>query len=230
MLFGWVKAIFSREQHRKDVAEALQNMKDFADGVISIDNFYRTFQEKKVYQDLLIHDKTRIMGYYAQDKKTGRFILNKKLPSDYNGLYSPEYFLTHPLISLNDKYEFYGMVRRYFWRRGDHGPLVKNEELKSFELMLKAQPKWICVRDENFLHELERNCPTESNRFKWYKQKYLELFRYERTPPEWVQSPEWPIVNGQPLVFKQQKEDGELVQYLFYQPQTLEETIVEQYY
>lgn len=229
-MLGWGKLYFGRKYHRKELKEALQNMKDFADGVTSIDDFYKLFQKNSVYQDLLIHDKTRTMGYYAQDKITGQFVFNKKLPSDYKGLYSPEYFASHSLISLNDKYEFYGMVRRYFWRRGDHSSLIKNKELKAFDLLLRAQPKWICVRDEDFLLEIKKSCPEESDQFKWYKNKFLELFRYEKIPPQWVQCPEWPIINGCPLFFKSQKEDGELVQYIFYDPRTSKEVILEQYY
>ena len=229
-MLGWVKLFFSKRHRRKELKEALQNMKDFADGVISINDFYKLFKKNLVYQDLLIHDKTRTMGYYAQDKITGQFVFNKKLPSDYKGVYSPEYFVSHSLVSLNDKYEFYGMVRRYFWRRGDHSALIKNEELKTFDLLLRAQPKWICVRDEAFLREIEKQCPKESNQFEWYKNKFLELFCYEKIPPKWAQYPEWPIVDGCPLYFKSQQEDGELVQYIFYDSRVSKEVIVEQYY
>ena len=48
-----------------------------------------------------------------------------------------------------------------------------------------------------------------------------------------IQSPEWPIVNGKPLVFRGQSKEkkyDERVFYYFYDPDTGEETVIEQMY
>lgn len=46
-------------------------------------------------------------------------------------------------------------------------------------------------------------------------------------------NPQWPIINGKPLVFKEQckeRKESELDKFFFYDPETGEETTVEQYY
>ena len=60
-----------------------------------------------------------------------------------------------------------------------------------------------------------------------------KLFRYDKTYPRWVQDPEWPIVNGKPLVFSHQskgKKGDERVYYYFYDPETQMETVIAQIY
>jgi 23S rRNA G2069 N7-methylase RlmK/C1962 C5-methylase RlmI len=64
---------------------------------------------------------------------------------------------------------------------------------------------------------------------QWCKSRIKELFKYDKKPPEWVQEPEWPIVNGQPLVFKNQKVDGSKFSYYFYDSNTQEEIEIIQY-
>ncbi len=59
------------------------------------------------------------------------------------------------------------------------------------------------------------------------------MFKYDTKPPRWIQDPEWPIIDGKPLIFKSQtkeKLDDERVYYTFYNPETKEEQIVCQFY
>ena len=63
---------------------------------------------------------------------------------------------------------------------------------------------------------------------KWIKNKIKQDFKYDKTPPRWVQDPEWPIVNGVPLIFKNQSKmtlDDERVYYTFYHPQKTDSTV-----
>jgi uncharacterized protein YwqG len=44
----------------------------------------------------------------------------------------------------------------------------------------------------------------------WLKEKIKTDFRYLKKQPKWLQSPEWPIGNGKPMVFLGQIDISEL--------------------
>lgn len=107
----------------------------------------------------------------------------------------------------------------------------------AYSFILDIQPSWVfCVDDQGIYDKILEEVPKDISKTKqiaWGKARIKELFRYEKTYPRWVQSPEWPIVNGKPLVFSHQskeKKDDERVYYNFYDPETKEETVVMQLY
>ncbi len=105
-----------------------------------------------------------------------------------------------------------------------------------YDMLISMQPSWLQVNDQSIIDKLLTNLPQGLPKVKqiaWGKQKLKEMFRYDKTYPRWIQGAEWPIKNGQPLVFSHQKKlakDDERVLYYFYDPQTKEEEIVEQLY
>ncbi len=106
-----------------------------------------------------------------------------------------------------------------------------------YDYMLRIQPSWLdIIDDQGIFDKIIAEAPADvskTKRIAWGKARLKELFRYDKTYPRWVQSPEWPIVNGKPLVFSHQskeKKDDERVFYYFYDPDTKEETVVEQMY
>ena len=106
-----------------------------------------------------------------------------------------------------------------------------------YMMLLDIQPSWLdCVDDQGIFDQIIAEIPqnlSKSKRIQWGKLKLKELFRYDKTYPCWVQSPEWPIVNGKPLIFSHQKragKDDERTFFYFYDPETKEETIVTQIY
>ena len=73
---------------------------------------------------------------------------------------------------------------------------------------------------------------SKTKRVAMGKEKIRALFRYDKSYPRWIQGAEWPIVNGKPLVFSHQeriKGDDWHVLYYFYDPDTKEQTVVEQF-
>jgi len=44
----------------------------------------------------------------------------------------------------------------------------------------------------------------------WLKEKIKTDFRYLKKQPKWLQSPEWPVENGKPMVFLGQIDISEL--------------------
>lgn len=71
----------------------------------------------------------------------------------------------------------------------------------------------------------------EKDRKKWIKQRIKETFKYEKKPPEFAQEGVWPQdEDGNFLVFRKQKEKGELVTYTFVNPKTKEEVECQEMY
>jgi len=109
--------------------------------------------------------------------------------------------------------------------------------LERFTFLLKIQPDWIDITDEAFLEErIISKAPadlSEDRKIKWCKERIKELFKYDSKPPRWVQEAEWPVVDGKPLVFREQskeKDGDERVCFHFYDPDTKRETVVIQMY
>ncbi len=106
-----------------------------------------------------------------------------------------------------------------------------------YDYLLDIQPSWLDIHDDQGIFDkIIAECPKElskTKRIAWGKAQLKELFKYDKTYPRWVQDPEWPIVDGIPLVFSHQskeKKDDEHVYFYFYHPQTKEETVVMQLY
>ena len=71
----------------------------------------------------------------------------------------------------------------------------------------------------------------EKDKKKWIKQRIKETFKYEKKPPEFAQEGVWPQdEDGNFLVFRKQKQKGELVTYTFVNPKTKEEVEFQELY
>ena len=99
---------------------------------------------------------------------------------------------------------------------------------KEHELLLSVQPRWIDA-DLKFLSDLLASAPPLSppERKAWLRQRILELFRYVKRPPRWIQSPAWPMGEAGPMVFLGQLPvDGyfhdSAAVYIFHDPATRE--------
>ncbi len=94
---------------------------------------------------------------------------------------------------------------------------------------------WLDINNDDVFQKVIEEIPnnlSKTQQIKFGKEKVKALFKYDKTYPRWVQSPEWPIVNGKPLVFSHQekvKGDDCHTYYYFYDEQTKEQTIVEQF-
>ena len=72
-----------------------------------------------------------------------------------------------------------------------------------YRLILKAVPEYL---DPPLEFMTEKIVPLDSNlsdaqKTKVIKQRLKEYFKYVDKPPKWIQSPDWPIRDGKPLVF-----------------------------
>lgn len=105
----------------------------------------------------------------------------------------------------------------------------------NYDFLLDIQPTWLDIDDDCILHQILDEIPktlSKTQRVKLGKEKVKELFKYDKTYPRWIQNPEWPIAHGKPLVFSHQekvKGDDCHNYYYFYDEDTKEETIIEQF-
>lgn len=77
--------------------------------------------------------------------------------------------------------------------------------------------------DEEIIEKVPENF-SEKDKKKWIKQQIKETFKYEKRPPEFAQEGVWPQdEDGNFLVFRKQKEKGDLVTYTFVNPKTKQE-------
>ena len=77
--------------------------------------------------------------------------------------------------------------------------------------------------DEEIIEKVPENF-SEKDKKKWIKQQIKETFKYEKMPPEFAQEGVWPQdEDGKFLVFRNQKQKGDLVTYTFVNPKTKQE-------
>mgnify|MGYP001623094237 CR=1 FL=1 len=106
---------------------------------------------------------------------------------------------------------------------------------EEYRFLLQIQPDYIDCQDDSILQPIIDSIPkdlSKTKRIAMGKEKVKALFKYDKTYPRWVQGAEWPIVNGKPLVFSHQKKakGGDIrTYYYFYDPDTKEQTVVEQF-
>lgn len=100
--------------------------------------------------------------------------------------------------------------------------------LNEFRLLLDAQPRWLDADMKYLASRLAPAPPSSPKEQKaWLRQRILELFRYVKSPPRWLQSPAWPIGDSGPLVFLGQFAVSDYfhdnaVVYVFHDPATNE--------
>ncbi len=90
-----------------------------------------------------------------------------------------------------------------FLRKGEVDFTAAKRYSSAYRLILGAIPKYV---DPPLDYLLEHVLPkdeslSESKKSKIIKERIKEQFRFVSKPPAWVQSGDWPIRNGKPLVF-----------------------------
>lgn len=200
-------------------SEKLLIILDFAEGRITAEQFWEIWKADEKLRELIINCPNR------PDESGIDFnpvVLHKK---------------NLKINSYRDSSGLYTMAKKYLLRNKIE--FASNTFYNDrYTFLIKIQPDWLDLdfNNEEFLINLVNNAPkelSESQKIKWCQDKLKDLFKYDSRPPRWIQSPEWPIINGKPLVFKGQskeRKESELVKFFFYNPETGEETVVEQYY
>ncbi len=131
-----------------------------------------------------------------------------------------------------------GALCQFMDRRGIGYDRVTDEYQRLHGFALDVQPAWLDV-DADFLKRniIDKGPPdlSKSASKAWARKRLREMFRYAGKPPRWVQSPNWPIREGRPLVFMGQVTvenyfHDRAVLFVFHDPEAEEFVTVAQVY
>ena len=203
--------------------KGFQPILDYVEGRMSITEFQFLFETDKSLQ--------RTLKLPMDKKYTGFRDYNYNIFNFLKGYYSYKN-KSWNCISLRDRIQEILCVfldnQQISYKRY---PLYMEE----YRFLLQIQPDYIDCQDDSILQPIIDSIPkdlSKTKRIAMGKEKVKALFKYDKTYPRWVQEAEWPIVNGKPLVFShQQKAKGGDIRtyYYFYDPDTKEQTVVEQF-
>lgn len=204
---------------------------------------------EKGYQLIVDYVEGRISAEEFQKQVlTNRFlqkILQKKMSTRYGFLIKYKYCLYDYLCKEWDfvhrkwsSYTIQNMLQEVLSAYLDDNNIkyqLYSKYAEDYTFLLSIQPTWLDVDDDSIFKQIISDIPqdlSKSKRVKLGKEKVKSLFKYDKTYPRWIQNPEWPIVNGKPLVFSHQEKakDGDIrTYYYFYDEDTKEQTIIEQF-
>ena len=199
--------------------ELEQELLDFVEGRMDFDTFWQNFLSKK-YEPCL---KIKI-GYIKRFS-----FLDDGSFSDNLAFFIKNTKVFYAKSRICDVISYYLEYRQIPFK-------ITTKYSDEMKLMAAIQPSYIDVEDTDFLNSIIQQAPEglkKVEKKKWLKEKIKSMFKYDIKPPRWIQFPEWPIVNGKPLVFKSQTrllKNDERVFYTFYDPDTLEETVIMQFF
>jgi len=106
---------------------------------------------------------------------------------------------------------------------------VKHNKSQTFAnvygALLKAQPKWLDIPAFYVKQLMDESDGKSSKELgSWLKTTIAERFKFLKTPPKWIQSPQWMFEGNRPLIFVGQIDVSALQHdssqlYLFFDPE-----------
>ncbi len=196
---------------------------DYVEGKLNICDFREEFLNNHKLKRLL-ENKVVIACYKNYDYNLFDYLYRQLNPqtNNWNNIYS--------------RYVLWFNLRTFL----SYNNIPFNEYTKydeDYAFLLEIQPCWLDITDDQgifdkIIAEVPKDL-SKTKRIQWGKNKLKELFKYDKTYPRWIQDPEWPIVDGKPLVFAHQQKagkDDERTYYCFYDPETGTQTIITQSY
>jgi len=205
------------------VKKDFQPILDYVEGRMSITEFQRLFDTDKSLQSTL---------KLPMDKK---YTFLKLYGYNYYNFFKNYYdYKDRNWNTIANRYGIQAELKRLLDEYGiSYNALSKYKEEYGF--LIDIQPVWTFSNDDSILQPIIDSIPKDlpkTKRIALGKEKIKALFKYDKTYPRWVQGAEWPIVNGKPLVFSHQEKakGGDIrTYYYFYDEDTKEETVIEQF-
>lgn len=157
-------------------------IKDFVEGKVTPEDF-----RGKLYDDESFED------YFEDTKPIPPY--TSRGPDIYL------YLLERDFARVNDLIDIKSLLSKYLSQKGiEHKPDTSSLDL--FRLVLKVQPSWLDLTSDYLTLLSKEGGHLRDKQFSdWLKRIIKERFIYLKTPPRWLQSPDWPIENGIPLIF-----------------------------
>ncbi len=137
----------------------------------------------------------------------------------------------NPIDVLNAE----SVIVKYLKEQQGMNVQVSSYKTDMVKLIAAVQPKWLEL-DPSYVQQLMQEAPEKLSKDelkKWLQCRILELFRYAKRPPKWLQAPAWPMREKKPLVFLGQITipdyfHDEAAAYVFHDPITQQcQTIVQ---
>lgn len=144
------------------------------------------------------------------------------------------------LDSMKTRIHIYWMIK-HFLTKINIDCNAYNIEEGDYLFLSEIQPLWLDIQDDAFIQSIIKSIPenfSSSQKKSFAKKRINEMFLFENRPPKWMQNPDWPIVNGIPLIFVKQDGDPDNValsnfqdriNYTFKNPISGEYIVVEQF-
>ena len=195
--------------------DLIKELIDFVEGKTDITLFY---------ENLICGKYDALLGIYMGDKAM-MFGSGTVL----------EFLIKEGIETAYNRCAFFNGVKVFLHYEG-YSYLPTKKYQREWDFTIDIQPSYVLIEDDEILNKYINEAPEELNKTekkKWIKNRIKQDFKYDKSPPRWVQDPEWPIIDGVPLVFKKQSKmtlEDERVFYTFYHPETKEETIIIQFY
>ena len=124
-------------------------------------------------------------------------------PQDSAGEFESLYLfvISRNFHDIGDMYELQNALERYLWQKGIN-VTPRNNFKELHDLMLVVQPAWLDISSGYFERLLEQAGERKGKALKdFLKKKILDDYRCLDKKPKWLQSPQWPVEEGIPLVF-----------------------------
>ena len=190
--------------------EAEKIMLSYAEGNITVYDFWKEFCNNDCLQNLIYNDK--------------------KLPVKNK----PFLYENIDLKFLYHRCEVFRVVKCYLLRRNIKVNFYNVDEILYSEL-IKIVPDYINIDDNWFVNNILNKCSFKVGtiqRKEWISDKIKEHYKYAVIPPKWLQSSEWPIGEKGPLYFEKQSNNpntnmDNFIDYYFYDGN--KEIIIRQY-
>jgi hypothetical protein len=192
---------------------AIDTVIGFVEGRVQAEDFERALQQVPEVEALLADDPDLPPHSYV-GSSVFLFLLQLDL-ADPGGLLSAQ-----------------GALSEWLTRHSiSHSRSMEPQDF--YDLLLAAQPGWLDV-DAKWLQDelvVKSGGLTGDALKTWLHTQLIKRFRYVSEPPDWIQSPSWPISANGPLVFLGQVEvlkyfHDEAAAYVFHDPVSGECTTV----
>lgn len=173
-----------RYKEKKNAIKAARKiLKFYAEGSISVYDFWDEFNNNDDLKDLIYKDK---------------LLPIKNKPFLYEDI---------NLDLLYHRCEIFRVVKCYFLRRNIAINFYNEDEL-IYKEILDIIPSYVDVGSVWFYDNIIKQCSYSigTKERKEYLLKCVKnRYRYVNKPPKWLHDPEWPIGEGGPLIFISQK-------------------------
>ena len=159
----------------------LQLIKSFVEGSCEPSEFFEKLTTQKEIENFL-SSETDIPSY-ASEGNDYLYLIGLDF-SDFGDISSAQEILSFILKQKNIEHR------------------VDEKYAKIYKALLKTEPKWINIKINHY-KELILEYQTNGTKGieKYIKNNITPNYKYINNPPHWLQSPNWPLSNGTPLVF-----------------------------